>query len=968
MMEDISTGQPWARKVLSWILFSFRPLKCVELGIALAADSARILEDIPSDIEGDIQRVFGPLVDTESGDVRLVHPSFRDFLLDSKGQWYSFETPHKEHAVLVTACLKYLSQQSSGENDSEKGRFVQYVNDKAELRTPVDRDTSEFPFLSYATWYWEQHYQAHYRRGQGAFVDIQLRDEVMRFLTSKHIREWCLFRRYLESPKSSKTSYHGVPLEHAAELGLADIVREILGNDKEITDNQKARALCLAVENGYSEAANHILSSIPNTAVAGPEETVAESKGDVVKSDGSTPEPVSHKVVASDDITAVGKAMERAAMRGYDSILTLLLAAREKGDISSSDITDLNLGAALSLAARYGHRNAAAKLLDARVDVNIHLAPSPLSGFRIGVRFGKRAYVQVAGFEPPLFNAASNGHYAVVDLLINRGADVSIAGPGNRTPLMAAASNGQAVTLRQLLDHGAEINTCADGGFTAIHFAAQNGHLEIVRKLLDKGADLEAISEEGQTALHLSCDRGWLSVVAELLKRGANINATDKKGDIPVHIAARKGHICILEALADSGAKISFGNTLKSTPLHCAAEEGQHEAVKKLLELGANIDACDKSRDRPLHIAARFGRSKVVTELLQGGAFEDSQNQRGSTPLVLGASGGYVEVVDALLAAGANPNLKNSSDFAPIHWSYQEPWLVRKLKNAGADVDLIGGRQWTPINFAAANGNNKATKELLELGADPAICNDFGYNSLQNAVDGKHLDIVKLIIEEGRMDPFATGLAHQQRPPLLMASHQKSQPIVDYLVLSGIQNHNDRLILHMAAAGLVAQLASINCKDLNLDFVDVKNRQPLFYAAASQNTDTIKFFLDRKQDKAWKDKSGRIPFDVAFSREVRDILSEPQTESKAEASRCDMLTGEPNWHLVKCEFCEKAQEGFYYHCCLCYRCQDVCIACYDGGKRCSGDHGMTKRYIEDHMVSVAEYSDWVERMELPLSE
>ena len=82
--------------------------------------------------------------------------------------------------------------------------------------------------------------------------------------------------------------------------------------------------------------------------------------------------------------------------------------------------------------------------------------------------------------------------------------------------------------VRLLLEKGAEVNIKGPGGFTALMLAASNGHAETVRLLLEKGADLNAKTRLGQTALVLASQAGRSDAVKVLSEKGARL---DTKAD-----------------------------------------------------------------------------------------------------------------------------------------------------------------------------------------------------------------------------------------------------------------------------------------------------------------------------------------------------------------------------------------------------------------------------------------------------
>jgi len=100
--------------------------------------------------------------------------------------------------------------------------------------------------------------------------------------------------------------------------------------------------------------------------------------------------------------------------------------------------------------------------------------------------------------ESPLMIAALRGETDLVARLIQRGADVNKPG---WTPLHYAATNGHLAIIRLLLDKYAYIDAEAPNGSTPLMMAAQFGPPVAVRLLLDEGADPLLKNPKGQTAI-----------------------------------------------------------------------------------------------------------------------------------------------------------------------------------------------------------------------------------------------------------------------------------------------------------------------------------------------------------------------------------------------------------------------------------------------------------------------------------
>jgi ankyrin repeat protein len=117
----------------------------------------------------------------------------------------------------------------------------------------------------------------------------------------------------------------------------------------------------------------------------------------------------------------------------------------------------------------------------------------------------------------PLHHAASSNRLQIVQLLLDRGADVNAKDHNGRTPLHVASLEGEMQVVHALLDRGADINIQTKNGSTPLHDAVCVLHVEYARALLDRGADFHRVDNKGRTPLHFAASSGHLDVVHHLL-------------------------------------------------------------------------------------------------------------------------------------------------------------------------------------------------------------------------------------------------------------------------------------------------------------------------------------------------------------------------------------------------------------------------------------------------------------------
>ena len=121
----------------------------------------------------------------------------------------------------------------------------------------------------------------------------------------------------------------------------------------------------------------------------------------------------------------------------------------------------------------------------------------------------------------PLHEAALRGHKEVVELVIDKDADVNAKNWEGGTPLHYAALTGRKEIAELLIDNGADVNAKDDDGSTPLRYAVGWGHKEIVELLIANGADVNVKSKFGETPLDLAIINNETETAAILRKHGA---------------------------------------------------------------------------------------------------------------------------------------------------------------------------------------------------------------------------------------------------------------------------------------------------------------------------------------------------------------------------------------------------------------------------------------------------------------
>jgi len=271
-----------------------------------------------------------------------------------------------------------------------------------------------------------------------------------------------------------------------------------------------------------------------------------------------------------------------------------------------------------------------------------------------------------SGFTPLLF-AAREGRIEASRALLDGGAtlDESLSVNSRETAggvaqgqqessldaFLLAASNAHFELASLFLDRGADPND-APRGWTALHMVSW------VRRMGNAGSNDPPPEGSGRM--------GSLEFVRKLVAAGANVNArvTSRRlpvgaseltftGATPFFLAARTADLELMRLLKDLGADPQMPTDLHTTPFLAAAGVGAAlpgeepgteaevlQALTLLLDVGADVNAIDDRGNSAMHGAAYKHLPQVVKYLSERGARAEvwnAKNVNGHTPLDIAA-------------------------------------------------------------------------------------------------------------------------------------------------------------------------------------------------------------------------------------------------------------------------------------------------------------------------------------------
>jgi uncharacterized protein len=279
-------------------------------------------------------------------------------------------------------------------------------------------------------------------------------------------------------------------------------------------------------------------------------------------------------------------------------------------------------------------------------------------------------------------------------------------------------------------------------------------------------ADANAQSD-GSTALMLAIDRNDVDGATRLVRAHADVNAANEYGATALWIAAAGGNVQVAKLLLDARANPNAKLLSGETPLMTAVDNGHADVAKLLLDRGADVNARETgSGQTALMWAAANKSTDIVTLLLDHGADARARSTRGFTPLLFAAQQGEVESGRLLLRAGADVNDRGGND--------------RK----------------TALIVAAASGHSNFATLLLDSGANPDLSDEIGFTALHYAaLDAGGGDIVRtLLAHRANSNPRTTkdsreyiyaGVNLTGATPLFLAASRGNVETVRALLAGG---------------------------------------------------------------------------------------------------------------------------------------------------------------------------------------
>ncbi|KAF9889225.1 hypothetical protein FE257_007538 [Aspergillus nanangensis] len=189
----------------------------------------------------------------------------------------------------------------------------------------------------------------------------------------------------------------------------------------------------------------------------------------------------------------------------------------------------------------------------------------------------------------PIHWAVAFNRLPIVELLVaSKTFDPDVEDRSGWTPLMIAASLKNAEgdpIIDLLLRKGADVTVQSTSGQNALHFATSKGNISTVRTLIANKCSARVKDKRGQLALHRAAAIGSSPIIKLLLEEGKSpVNATDMDGLTALHHAISEGHGDAALTLLKAGAETDKRSSDDLLPIDMAPDAKIRSYIVQMAE------------------------------------------------------------------------------------------------------------------------------------------------------------------------------------------------------------------------------------------------------------------------------------------------------------------------------------------------------------------------------------------------
>lgn len=155
------------------------------------------------------------------------------------------------------------------------------------------------------------------------------------------------------------------------------------------------------------------------------------------------------------------------------------------------------------------------------------------------------------------------------------------------SPLMTTAEKGSLALVQILLQAGAQVNKRDAHGYTALTRAVKPNNTAVIQELMRAGADINHTTPGRRSVLTAAIENNAFDAVKVLVEAGAIINP--ERSYLPLERAAANNRLEISQYLIQHGADVDARDAGNGTALDSAIRWNHYDIVRELVLAGATV-------------------------------------------------------------------------------------------------------------------------------------------------------------------------------------------------------------------------------------------------------------------------------------------------------------------------------------------------------------------------------------------
>ncbi|EIM29807.1 ankyrin repeat domain-containing protein [Microvirga lotononidis] len=173
---------------------------------------------------------------------------------------------------------------------------------------------------------------------------------------------------------------------------------------------------------------------------------------------------------------------------------------------------------------------------------------------------------------------------------------------------------------------------------------------------------------------------------------------------------------------------------------------------------------------------------------------------------------------------------------------------IRRLAQAGADLNTRDGNGRTPLHVAAFQGHGAAARTLITVGVDPSLLDNQRYDAVTIAAVRDDVPTLKALLAAGASAKLITSV--YDGTALIAAAHLGHDGIVRELIRAGAP------LDHVNNLGWTALIEAVILGD-----------------GGPRHTQTVRALLEAGADARIPDRNGATPLQLAHARGYGGMVS-----------------------------------------------------------------------------------------------